>query len=97
MVIKSSSEIYCCHGRVALSRPPSSTPTRFRGGLVFKAHRRVYHSTLGLRVIMKKKKTRHTLNPKPETLKRQPSTLNPQHNPQPETLNPKPSTLNPKP
>jgi len=23
---------------------------RFRGGLVFKAHRRVYHSTLGLRV-----------------------------------------------
>ena len=29
---------------------------RFRGGLVFKAHRRVYHSTLGLRVIKKKKK-----------------------------------------
>jgi len=26
---------------------------RFRGGLVFKAHRRVYHSTLGLRVIKK--------------------------------------------
>ena len=29
---------------------------RFRGGLVFKAHRRLYHSTLGLRVIKKKKK-----------------------------------------
>jgi len=29
---------------------------RFRGGLVFKAHRLVYHSTLGLRVLKKKKK-----------------------------------------
>ena len=29
---------------------------RFRRGLVFKAHRPVYHSTLGLRVIKKKKK-----------------------------------------
>jgi len=29
---------------------------RFREGLVFKAHRLVYHSTLGLRVIQKKKK-----------------------------------------
>ena len=29
---------------------------RFRGGLVFKAHGLLYHSTLGLRVIMKKKK-----------------------------------------
>jgi len=28
---------------------------RFRGGLVFKAHRLVYHSTLGSRVIKKKK------------------------------------------
>ena len=28
---------------------------QFRGGLVFKAHRLVYHSTLGLRVIKKKK------------------------------------------
>ena len=27
---------------------------RMRGGLVFKAHRLVYHSTLGLRVIKKK-------------------------------------------
>ena len=30
---------------------------RFRGGFVFKAHRLVYHSTLGWRVIKKKKKT----------------------------------------
>jgi len=29
---------------------------RFRGGLVLKAHRLVYHSTLGLRVIQKKKR-----------------------------------------
>ena len=28
---------------------------RFRGGLVVKAHRLVYHSTLGLRVIKKKR------------------------------------------
>jgi len=28
---------------------------RFRGGLVFKAHRLVHHSTLGLRVTKKKK------------------------------------------
>ena len=28
----------------------------FRGGLVFKAHRLLYHSTLGLRVIKKKTK-----------------------------------------
>ena len=28
---------------------------RFRGGLVFKAHILLYHSTLGLRVIKKKK------------------------------------------
>ena len=29
---------------------------RFRGGLLFKAHRLLYHSTLGIRVIQKKKK-----------------------------------------
>jgi len=34
---------------------------RFRGGLVFKAYRLVYHSTLGCRVIKKKKK--HTFLP----------------------------------
>ena len=31
---------------------------QFRGGLVFVAHRLVYHSTLGLRVIKKKKRRR---------------------------------------
>jgi len=31
---------------------------RFRGGLIFKAHRLLNHSTLGLRVIKKKKKRR---------------------------------------
>ena len=30
---------------------------RFRGGLVFEAHRLLYHSTPGLRVIKKKKKS----------------------------------------
>jgi len=33
---------------------------RFRGGLVFKPHRLLYHSTLGLRVIKKKNKSLHT-------------------------------------
>ena len=28
---------------------------RFRGGLVFRAHRLVYHSTLGWRIIKKKR------------------------------------------
>ena len=32
------------------------TVKRFRGGLVFKAHRLVYHSTLGLRETQKSKK-----------------------------------------
>jgi len=31
--------------------------TFVRGGLVFKAHRLLYHSTLGMRVIQKKKRT----------------------------------------
>jgi len=43
---------------------------RFRGGLVFKAHRLVYHSALGLRVIKKKKKT-YTLISEPLILKPQ--------------------------
>jgi len=30
---------------------------QFRGGLIFKAHRLLYHSTPGLRVIKKKKRT----------------------------------------
>ena len=33
---------------------------RFREGVVFKTHRLVYHSTLGLRVVKKKKKTLST-------------------------------------
>ena len=36
----------------------------FRGGLVFQAHRLVYHATLGLRVIPQKKKK--LLNPNPD-------------------------------
>ena len=37
---------------------PGRNVKRFRGGLVFEAHRLAYHSTLGLRVIeMKKKNT----------------------------------------
>jgi len=36
---------------------------RFRGGLVFKAHRRLYHSTLGLRVINKKIRREGTWTP----------------------------------
>ena len=35
---------------------------RFRGGLVFKAHVLVYHSTLGSRVINKKKRSRRKGN-----------------------------------
>ena len=33
---------------------------RFRGGLVFKAHRLVHHSTLGWRVVKKKKEKGRT-------------------------------------
>jgi hypothetical protein len=36
-----------------------STSQRFRGGLVFKAHRLLYHRTLGSRVIKKKKNAQH--------------------------------------
>ena len=35
---------------------------RFRGGLVFKAHRLLHHSALGLRVIKKEKKERERLS-----------------------------------
>jgi len=37
---------------------PGSNMQRFRGGLVCKAHGLLYHSTLGLRVLKKKKKMR---------------------------------------
>ena len=36
-------------------RPPARNVNRFRGGLVFKAHRLVYYSTLGLRVIKRER------------------------------------------
>ena len=36
--------------------PPRGNVKRFRGGLVSKGHRWLYHSTLGSRVIKKKKK-----------------------------------------
>jgi len=39
-----------------MAAPPNPAVKRFRGGLVFKAHRLLYHSTLGFRVIKKKKK-----------------------------------------
>jgi len=45
------------HGILLLHR----NVQQFRGGLVFKAHRLVYHSTLGLRVTKKKKKKEGTL------------------------------------
>ena len=35
---------------------PVADLVEFRGGLVFEAHRLLYHSTLGLRVIKKKKR-----------------------------------------
>jgi len=56
-------------------RPPCSVTSvqqllyinvqRFRGGLVFKAHRLVYHSTLGVRVIKKKKRDTIALSTHP--------------------------------
>jgi len=76
---------------------------RFRGGLVCKAHRRLHHSTLGLRV--KKKKTYRmtnmrravlalcTLHPTPYNLHPTPHTLNPTTY----TLHPTPCTLHPTP
>ena len=39
---------------------------RFRGGLLFKARRLVYHSTLGLRVIKKREEGRHSSSSRAE-------------------------------
>jgi len=39
--------------------PEARNLTWFRGGLLFKAHRLLYHSTLGLRVMKKKKKNQN--------------------------------------
>jgi len=47
-----------------LLRRPLGT-SRFRGGLVFKAHRLLYHSILGWRVIKKKKKGTFRSAPEP--------------------------------
>ena len=41
---------------------------RFRGGLVFKAHRLLYHSTLGLIVIKKKRREEEEEDPCPDLL-----------------------------
>ena len=46
--------------RPARGRGAHRNVQRFRGGLAFKARRLLYHSTLGLRVIKKKKKCAHT-------------------------------------
>jgi len=51
----------CRHGQGrghGHDRPVTRNVKRFRGGLVFKALRLLYHSTLGLRAIKKKKKQR---------------------------------------
>ena len=81
---------------------------RFRGGLVFKAHRLLYHSTLGSRVI-KKKRRRCTLRGsvncgvfsqkgKSTRLSRTKSgSVRCPSLPCPQTRNPKPGTRNPKP
>jgi len=42
-------------GLSILNHDPDKVHRLFRGGLVFKAHRLLYHSTLGLRVIKKTK------------------------------------------
>ena len=52
-------------------------PALFRGGLVFKAHRLVYHSTLGVRVIKKKKKKSRGARP-PGHLNPNSRSLNPE-------------------
>jgi len=48
---------------------------RFRGGLVFKAHRLLYHSTLGLRVTKKKKKKKRKRRKKKQKKKINPGRL----------------------
>jgi len=49
------------HATASEHQGKNSHVKRFRGGLVFKAHRLLYHSTLGLRVIKKKKKKKEQL------------------------------------
>ena len=64
-VYQSILNYYNEHKWTDLRSPPCGAPDarnvqRFRGGLVFKAHRLVYHPTLGLRVTKKKKKKKTT-------------------------------------
>ena len=47
--------LYCLSSPIR-AMPFDRQVKRFRGGLVFKAHRLAYHSTLGWRVIKKKKR-----------------------------------------
>jgi len=59
-----SVKFFCqkCNAETEQARnPPCIDVKRFRGGLVCKAHRLLYHSTLGPRVIKKKKKKRTLL------------------------------------
>ena len=75
----------------------------FRGGLVFEAHRLVYHSILGLRVIKKKSGVHacsRVSSARLESLSHEPYPLHPtpqnQH-PTPNTQHPTPYTLHPTP
>ena len=54
---------FACHhlqGLMCEERESDRNVQRFRGGLVFKAHRRLYHSTLGLRVIKRRRREKIT-------------------------------------
>ena len=78
---------------------------RFRGGLVFEAQKLSYHSTLGSRVIKKKKQRKHLLRGGSRRRSRHPSTLHPTPNIRhpifytlhttPYILHPAPYTLHP--
>jgi hydroxymethylglutaryl-CoA reductase (NADPH) len=71
----------------------------FRGGLVFRAHRLLYHSTLGSRVIKKsKKKKKKGFQPHRLQAVRRSLLLGPlqTRNPKPKARNPKTETRNPK-
>jgi len=70
-----------------------------RGGLVFKAHRLLYYSTLGLRVIKKKKKESWTRMQvvAGDKLVVYGGMGESKYNPKPDTRKPKPENQNPKP
>ena len=71
-------------------QPLSRNLERFRGVLVFKAHRMLCHETLVSRVIKKKKKALH---PKPEILKSIHTAVPIDRHTNPETPSPKRLTL----